>query len=79
VVEDNEQAVDLAVAPRPDLWGEPVHGATLASTRSHREMRGKSAEQAFFTREALGSILDTMLESVSDFAAGRRLTNEIKF
>jgi D-lactate dehydrogenase len=37
-----------------------------------------TGHQAFFTREALGTILDTTLESVSEFAAGRPLANEIQ-
>jgi D-lactate dehydrogenase len=37
-----------------------------------------TGHQAFFTREALGTILDTTLASVSDFAAGRPLVNEIR-
>jgi D-lactate dehydrogenase len=37
-----------------------------------------TGHQAFFTREALGTILNTTLESISDFAAGRRLVNEIR-
>ncbi|MBA1157029.1 2-hydroxyacid dehydrogenase [Microvirga mediterraneensis] len=36
-----------------------------------------TGHQAFFTREALGTILETTLASVSDFAEGRPLTNEI--
>src|SRR3954453_11075837 len=36
-----------------------------------------TGHQAFFTREALGTILDTTLMSVSDFAAGRPLANEV--
>jgi D-lactate dehydrogenase len=36
-----------------------------------------TGHQAFFTREALGTILDTTLASVSDFAAGRPLGNAI--
>src|SRR5215468_5894032 len=36
-----------------------------------------TGHQAFFTREALGTILDTTLRSISDFAAGRPLANEI--
>jgi D-lactate dehydrogenase len=36
-----------------------------------------TGHQAFFTREALGTILDTTLASISDFAAGRPLANEI--
>jgi D-lactate dehydrogenase len=36
-----------------------------------------TGHQAFFTREALGTILDTTLASVSDFAAGRPLRNVI--
>ena len=36
-----------------------------------------TGHQAFFTREALGTILDTTLTSVSDFAAGRPLANEV--
>ena len=36
-----------------------------------------TGHQAFFTREALGTILDTTLASISDFAAGRPLVNEI--
>jgi hypothetical protein len=32
-----------------------------------------TGHQAFFTREALGTILDTTLRSISDFAAGRPL------
>jgi D-lactate dehydrogenase len=37
-----------------------------------------TGHQAFFTREALGTILGTTLASISDFAAGRPLANEIK-
>jgi len=37
-----------------------------------------TGHQAFFTREALSTILETTLASISDFAAGRPLTNEIK-
>jgi D-lactate dehydrogenase len=37
-----------------------------------------TGHQAFFTREAVGTILDTTLASISDFAAGRPLVNEIK-
>lgn len=37
-----------------------------------------TGHQAFFTREALGTILETTLASISDFAAGRPLVNEIK-
>lgn len=37
-----------------------------------------TAHQAFFTREALGTILETTLASISDFAAGRTLVNEIR-
>ena len=37
-----------------------------------------TGHQAFFTREALTTILATTLASISDFAAGRRLVNEIK-
>jgi D-lactate dehydrogenase len=36
-----------------------------------------TGHQAFFTREALGTILGTTLRSISDFAAGRPLANEI--
>jgi D-lactate dehydrogenase len=36
-----------------------------------------TGHQAFFTREALGTILETTLRSISDFAAGRPLVNEI--
>jgi D-lactate dehydrogenase len=36
-----------------------------------------TGHQAFFTREALGMILETTLASISDFAAGRPLANEI--
>jgi len=36
-----------------------------------------TGHQAFFTREAVGTILDTTLRSISDFAAGRPLANEI--
>jgi D-lactate dehydrogenase len=36
-----------------------------------------TGHQAFFTREALGTILDTTLRSISDFAAGRPLANEV--
>lgn len=37
-----------------------------------------TGHQAFFTREAVTQILDTTLASISDFAAGRPLANEIK-
>ncbi len=36
-----------------------------------------TGHQAFFTREAMKTILDTTLASISDFAAGRPLANEI--
>ncbi|MBV8092695.1 MAG: 2-hydroxyacid dehydrogenase [Acetobacteraceae bacterium] len=36
-----------------------------------------TGHQAFFTREALTTILQTTLASISDFAAGRPLANEI--
>ncbi|MBZ6075612.1 2-hydroxyacid dehydrogenase [Microvirga puerhi] len=36
-----------------------------------------TGHQAFFTREALETILNTTLVSISDFAAGRPLANEI--
>jgi len=36
-----------------------------------------TGHQAFFTREALRTILDTTLRSISDFAAGRSLANEV--
>ena len=36
-----------------------------------------TGHQAFFTREALGTILETTLTSASDFAAGRTLANEV--
>jgi D-lactate dehydrogenase len=36
-----------------------------------------TGHQAFFTREAIGTILETTLQSISDFAAGRRLLNEV--
>jgi D-lactate dehydrogenase len=36
-----------------------------------------TGHQAFFTREAVGTILATTLASISDFAAGRPLANEI--
>jgi D-lactate dehydrogenase len=38
-----------------------------------------TGHQAFFTSEALRTILETTLESVSDFSAGRPLVNEIKY
>jgi D-lactate dehydrogenase len=37
-----------------------------------------TGHQAFFTREALGTILETTLASISDFVAGRALANEIR-
>jgi D-lactate dehydrogenase len=37
-----------------------------------------TGHQAFFTREALGTIEDTTLASIADFAAGRPLLNEIR-
>ena len=37
-----------------------------------------TGHQASFTREAIGTILETTLVSISDFAAGRSLANEIK-
>jgi D-lactate dehydrogenase len=36
-----------------------------------------TGHQAFFTREALGVIAETTLQSVSDFEAGRRLENAV--
>jgi D-lactate dehydrogenase len=36
-----------------------------------------TGHQAFFTREAVRTILDTTLASISDFSAGRPLANEI--
>jgi D-lactate dehydrogenase len=37
-----------------------------------------TGHQAFFTREALETTLDTTLASVADFAEGRPLVNEVK-
>jgi D-lactate dehydrogenase len=37
-----------------------------------------TGHQAFFTREALGTILETTLASISDFERGRPLANEIR-
>jgi D-lactate dehydrogenase len=37
-----------------------------------------TGHQAFFTREAVGTILETTLVSISDFAAGHPLANEIR-
>ena len=37
-----------------------------------------TGHQAFFTRDAFGTILGTTLASISDFAAGHPLTNEIR-
>ena len=37
-----------------------------------------TGHQAFFTREALGTILDTTLTSIAEFAAGHPLANEIE-
>jgi D-lactate dehydrogenase len=37
-----------------------------------------TGHQAFFTREALTTILDTTLASISDFAADHPLANEIQ-
>jgi D-lactate dehydrogenase len=37
-----------------------------------------TGHQAFFTREAFGTIFGTTLASISDFAAGRPLANEIR-
>jgi D-lactate dehydrogenase len=37
-----------------------------------------TGHQAFFTREAISTILETTLASISDFAAGRQLANEIR-
>jgi D-lactate dehydrogenase len=36
-----------------------------------------TGHQAFFTREALGTILETTLATISDFAAGRPIADEI--
>jgi D-lactate dehydrogenase len=36
-----------------------------------------TGHQAFSTREALGTILESTLASISDFERGRPLTNEI--
>jgi D-lactate dehydrogenase len=37
-----------------------------------------TGHQAFFTREAMGTICATTLESISDFESGRPLRNEVK-
>jgi D-lactate dehydrogenase len=37
-----------------------------------------TGHQAFFTSEAVRTILDTALASISDFAAGRPLANEVR-
>jgi D-lactate dehydrogenase len=37
-----------------------------------------TGHQAFFTREAVRTILDTTLASISDFAASRPLANEVR-
>lgn len=36
-----------------------------------------TAHQAFFTREALGEIMETTLANISEFAAGKALKNEV--
>lgn len=38
-----------------------------------------TGHQAFFTREAINTILETTLANVSDFAAGRSLVNEVRY
>lgn len=37
-----------------------------------------TGHQAFFTREAVSTICETTIKSISEFAAGQSLTNEIK-
>jgi D-lactate dehydrogenase len=37
-----------------------------------------TGHQAFFTREALGTILETTLASISDFESGRPVANEVR-
>jgi len=37
-----------------------------------------TGHQTFFTREAIGTILEMTLASVADFAAGRHHANEIR-
>jgi len=37
-----------------------------------------TGHQAFFTREAISTISETTIESISDFAAGKPLSNEIR-
>jgi D-lactate dehydrogenase len=37
-----------------------------------------TGHQAFFTREAISTICETTINSVSEFAAGKPLSNEIK-
>ena len=37
-----------------------------------------TGHQAFFTREAISTICETTINSISEFAAGKPLTNEIK-
>jgi D-lactate dehydrogenase len=36
-----------------------------------------TGHQAFFTREAVGTIVATTLESIADFEAGRPLRNQV--
>jgi D-lactate dehydrogenase len=36
-----------------------------------------TGHQAFFTREAIGTICEATLQNITDFAAGKPLTNEV--
>ena len=64
-----------------DVVTEALHGMAEAHADLLRVQFDPNVivtgHQAFFTREALGTILDTTLRSISDFAAGRPLANEI--
>ncbi len=60
-----------------DLSGEIIPDDTIQRLVSFPNVL-VTGHQAFFTREAIGTICETTLQNITDFAAGRPLANEVR-
>jgi D-lactate dehydrogenase len=60
-----------------DLSGEIIPDDTIQRLVSFPNVL-VTGHQAFFTREAIGTICETTLQNITDFAAGRPLVNEVR-
>jgi lactate dehydrogenase-like 2-hydroxyacid dehydrogenase len=56
----------------PSATSKPWAPATRTS------LRQAPGRKAFFTREAISTICETTINSISEFSAGKPLSNEIK-